>query len=1420
MLHPFPFESQTIARKTVRAAVACLALMGLQGRSQAQSLQDSIGWGLLRFNSFYTSPAKAPSHPAPNANQIDYFQVSCGAGHTVALRHDTGLPRDQGYVVAWGFNEYGQSTVGLETNSLGEVTPWVAIQVSAGYDHNILLRPNGSVLCWGDNQYGQCDAPADTTNPASGNAVVQVAAGHYFSLALMQDGTLRGWGDNRFGQLNFPRWPAWVAEGQANYDPDHPGSLGNDAFNLQPKRFFRITAGANHVVALLAKDQANGDTGGDPLQNRIVTAWGDNSAGQCNFTQASPMYRRLPQSQWPTNPTEDDKYTRISPYATQIAAGVAHSLILVGPRNTLLDTNHVGANYRSLNIYTSTNGWYRPVRDGMVFGVGSDAYGQAIVPTSRRRPKSPTDPSDAAPEDPRYRFWGPEDSMRFKMIAAGGYHSMAVAQSLGEEKLYCWGLGALGAGNFGDFGQVNDDPTKVLAAADLTNTEPTFLRRRASWSFQPQIGIDVVDPRTTLYSQRIAGGLYHTAAISYQWDIRGDAGDPRAESGVVVAWGRNAEGQCNVPYEPDYGLSRKVGRDVSFKAKQPLPRSRMDSNVRAIWAGGFMPNRDYGYFNDFVVGIDRLGLPVGWGDNSYLQREFFAPWSPVVYSPTLKYASASPGGRFTWLVDSSTRIAHFIGDPLFCFADEFYSPQQGNLAEASAGGFHSLFRTLSGQVFATGGAPFTYFDNYLGFPVSVGWGQGAWDANGVEFEDAAASAYHEHLIPGLLATKVSAGWFHSAAIKQDGTVQCWGAGEARFMNPDDPTIALDQNYTPNFTQSMVPSGVKDCTDVSAGGFHTVALKDVNPATGVGTVVTWGNNGHGQGVLNGIASMAIDEEAVVFRRSNNDVIARGEPAQTDIEAVGPSDFITAGYGSTARLGSDGSLQFFGKLATLSAPIDPATGNPALLRSVAIGESHVLGIRPDGSVIAWGGPTCNNFLQCWSIRDESEWGSRNSVATVAPTRRSHKVPATNYDACITIAGVTSCVTQKSTPPEDPQGLVRFSGDLVSWNGNEANENPFSCCIPTTATLTTDRLLRAVQVAAGRTHSLALRQDGNLQAWGGVERTDDTFTIAKAVSDTPTAGLGVSYIKICAGRDHNIAMQVLGSAQVWGDNTFGQVSPQLPRQPGLLDFDVRDIAAGDRHTVILKSDGRVYAWGDETYSEVDGVIVATRNSNSPAEIPDNTFGVAVAAGGMNTALLRDRLEPRIIGALASLTLPTFSDTMPQAVAVRAGGFHTVVLLPNGAVQAWGAGQDGTADDMQVVGLSTFPNYGQSIPVMRGPDYTSTVKVVLPLSTSNPNPISAGALSTAVLQRRSDMTGPPFAQLTGGEGADGEDGPFPDFDSDGCVTTSDLAILLGEIGNGAWPGADLDGSGEIDMGDVALLQMRLGECLGVPLADAASAN
>ncbi|MBM4007951.1 MAG: hypothetical protein FJ292_10445, partial [Planctomycetes bacterium] len=1139
-------------------------------------------------------------------------------------------------------------TVGLQTNLLGDVVPWVAIQVSAGYDHNILLRPDGSVHCWGDNQYGQCSAPTEVANPEVSNKVVQVAAGHYFSVALMADGTLRGWGDNRFGQLNFPVWSPTDTDGLTN-----PTQF--DLNKYPSKRFFRIVAGANHVVGLLAADQIKGDTGGNPLENRLVVGWGDNSAGQIRFKDSSPMFLK--------GRTSDgkDSYTKILPYATQIAAGVSHSLILTGPLNQALPEDQKKALYQSINRFTpAREREYRTVVEGMVFGFGSDSYGQATAPNMRRRPKVPIDPSNAPPEDPYYRNWGTEESMKYKMIAAGGYHSMAVSQYLGEEKLYCWGLGATGIGSSGDYGQVNDDPTKILAAVDLTNVEPTFLKRRATWSYQPQVGIDVSDPRTTLYSQRIAGGLYHTAAISWQWDTRPDAGDPRAESAVVVTWGRNAEAQCNVPYETDLSISRKIYRDVPLKQKSPLPRSRRDSNIRAIWAGGFMPNRDFGYFNDFVVGIDQLGMPVGWGDNSYLQHEFFAPWSPVVFSPNLKYRAIAPGGHFSWLLDSTTRQAYFVGDPLFCFADEFYAPAIGNLEEVSAGGFHSLFRTMGGQVYATGGAPYAYFDSNLGFPVYVGWGQGAWDADGNEYEDAAGSSNHEHLIPGLTARKISAGWFHSAAIRAgDGSVVCWGAGESEFMNPLDPTASVDPYLTPNFAQSIVPAGIRDCTDVAAGGFHTAALKDVNLSTGIGTVVTWGSNATAQTVLNGISSMAIDASAAVFRRTDGSVVARGAPAETDIQAMGTSAFVAAGFGTTAWIGTDGTFACFGALESAPAPLDPATGEAVRLRAVAVGEKHLLGIRPDGTVVAWGITGCNDFLQCWSLKDEDSWSQRANVLSVAPTRRSRMDPPTPYKDCINISssGARTCVDRLSSPPEDPVGLVRYSNDYLNYNGSEGNENALSCCVALTANLLTDRVLVAAQVSAGSTHSLALRQDGGLQAWGATSRTGNTFSVGAAVSGTPTGGVG--FIKISSGNNHNIALRSSGSAQVWGDNTFGQVTPELPQTPGLLDFDVRDVAAGARHTVILKADGRVYAWGDETYTIVNGVRVVSRLPNSAAQIPDNTFGVAVAAGGTNTAVLRDRLEPRIIGALASLTLPTFSDTMPQALAVRAGGFHTVVLL-----------------------------------------------------------------------------------------------------------------------------------------------------------------
>ena len=77
------------------------------------------------------------------------------------------------------------------------------------------------------------------------------------------------------------------------------------------------------------------------------------------------------------------------------------------------------------------------------------------------------------------------------------------------------------------------------------------------------------------------------------------------------------------------------------------------------------------------------------------------------------------------------------------------------------------------------------------------------------------TTYGQTNVPAGLSgvTAISAGGYHSLALKDDGTVVAWGG-----------------NYN---GESTVPAGLSGVTAISGGGFHSLALKDD------GTVVGWG-----------------------------------------------------------------------------------------------------------------------------------------------------------------------------------------------------------------------------------------------------------------------------------------------------------------------------------------------------------------------------------------------------------------------------------------------------------------------------------------------------------------------------------------------------------------------------------------------------
>jgi hypothetical protein len=132
---------------------------------------------ILEFWPMFTQSYATPS------GLSNVVAIASGTMHTVGLR-------DNGTIISWGRNTYGQTSVPA---GLSNVTA-----ISAGFDHTVALKSDGSVVAWGDNTYGQSVVPECLSN------VIAVASSGNDTFALTKDGTVIGWGNNANEQLNIP----------------------------------------------------------------------------------------------------------------------------------------------------------------------------------------------------------------------------------------------------------------------------------------------------------------------------------------------------------------------------------------------------------------------------------------------------------------------------------------------------------------------------------------------------------------------------------------------------------------------------------------------------------------------------------------------------------------------------------------------------------------------------------------------------------------------------------------------------------------------------------------------------------------------------------------------------------------------------------------------------------------------------------------------------------------------------------------------------------------------------------------------------------------------------------------------------------------------------------------------------------------
>ena len=206
----------------------------------------------------------------------------------------------------------------------------------------------------------------------------------------------------------------------------------------------------------------------------------------------------------------------------------------------------------------------------------------------------------------------------------------------------------------------------------------------------------------------------------------------------------------------------------------------------------------------------------------------------------------------------------------------------------------------------------------------------------------------------------------------------------------------------------------------------------------------------------------------------------------------------------------------------------------------------------------------------------------------------------------------------------------------------------------------LTGVVAASAGSNCTFAVLGDGRLLAWG----------------KNPSGWLGTTT---------QAQMETLAS---WSPNESNTPLPQSVR------FDAVDVSSGEDHSLALTRDGSVYAWGGGTDGQlgIGPMPVIQFRTRTPAPLPFMPMPVrvhdlgdvkAVAAGGRHSlALLKDgtirawgynRKGTVGDGTTLNRDRPTMVPGVHDAVAIAASSALSLALLANGTVMTWGGGNYG---------------------------------------------------------------------------------------------------------------------------------------------------
>jgi alpha-tubulin suppressor-like RCC1 family protein len=450
----------------------------------------------------------------------------------------------------------------------------------------------------------------------------------------------------------------------------------------------------------------------------------------------------------------------------------------------------------------------------------------------------------------------------------------------------------------------------------------------------------------------------------------------------------------------------------------------------------------------------------------------------------------------------------------------------------------------------------------------------------------------------------------TCALKANGAVACWGA----IVNGG--RIRAQSQATPT-----IVAGLTETTALITGAYHTCALKKD------GSLACWGNNDSGQlgngNVGGGIPTGLVNSTSLNALAGGNIQLSLGGEHSC---AVNGGSVSCWGSNTFGQLG-DGTTANSTTSRVVSSLVNAAT--------ITAGTSHTCALKSDTTVV------------CWGKNTNGQLGNGATTLSTTPS------PVTNLSGVLQLSAGDShtCAVKNSTITGGKGGPVVCWGN--NGNGQLGDNSTVQSLIPVNVIGLTD----AVAVSAGANHTCAVKADSSVVCWGGNflnQLGNPNIPASQFAPITAVFGL-TDTVELSAGTYHTCARKTDGTVLCWGGGGSGQLGPISPTSQAtptvaIKSAEITGLSSGKEHTCVVKTDGSVVCWGNNRQSQLsttdpfpapvlglaDAFKVSAGGDHVCAMLSDpSTFSLQVVCWGNNSA-----------GQLGGSTTLTTNNPLPTPV------------------------------------------------------------------------------------------------------------------------------------------------------------------------------